>query len=431
MKSKAVKALSSVTAFLLLAAFSVSVMSADAVTYSYRTKQIGEGSYHVFYEVKADGSDGSSYEFLSRTPSKVRKALELASKKQIDTINAMAYECPDVNHYVYIPTALENTALGGDIYPAEATDDIFDSFVSGLSSDVDVGYLKIESVADRYEKYFISDHHWNRYGSYEGYCDIVAMMQKNHPDFGEPRKIVEDYDFSVKLYGSIASEVRRMDYYDDFGVLDLGLPRHTLTRNTSVPYGGNTEFDTLVDNYLSGNYDKSRGYNHFMNFYQIPQKIEYPDNHTGRNLLMICDSFSTCVSEAIASHFDTTYVRYVDSVIPKKIDYADYLRENKITDVLILQESARVVSNIYGDSIKNINLYGESVHTLEQTEPEKLAGDVNGDGKINSKDISTMLKIIAGWNVEYIKDNSDYNGDGKFNSMDVFSMLVDSSKGII
>ena len=95
-----------------------------------------------------------------------------------------------------------------------------------------------------------------------------------------------------------------------------------------------------------------------MNFYRIAETIEYPENSTGRNLLFIGDSFSTCVAEAIASHFDKTYVRYVDSTTPEDINYSDYINENGITDVVILEMSSRAVLNLYGDALNGIETTG-------------------------------------------------------------------------
>ena len=96
-----------------------------------------------------------------------------------------------------------------------------------------------------------------------------------------------------------------------------------------------------------------------MEFYRIAKTIEYPENDTGRNLLLIGDSFSTCVAELLASHFDKTYVRYVDSTNPERINYSDYIDKKGITDVLILETSTRIVLNVYRDSLNYIDVGGE------------------------------------------------------------------------
>ena len=47
-------------------------------------------------------------------------------------------------------------------------------------------------------------------------------------------------------------------------------------------------------------------------------------------------------------------------------------------------------------------------------------GDVDGDGQINSKDVTQLRRYLAGgWNVEINMVNADVNGDGEVNSKDV------------
>jgi len=52
-----------------------------------------------------------------------------------------------------------------------------------------------------------------------------------------------------------------------------------------------------------------------------------------------------------------------------------------------------------------------------------IYGDTNGDGKYNSKDISLMLRRIAGHNVSMDVINADVNLDSKVNSKDISIML--------
>ena len=51
-------------------------------------------------------------------------------------------------------------------------------------------------------------------------------------------------------------------------------------------------------------------------------------------------------------------------------------------------------------------------------------GDVNGDGKFTSKDISLLKRVIAGTAAEgtYNELNADVNGDGKFTSKDISTL---------
>lgn len=51
-------------------------------------------------------------------------------------------------------------------------------------------------------------------------------MQSKYENFGEARAVVKDYDLGVPLYGSLDLAINNYDLYDNFGVLDLGLPEH-------------------------------------------------------------------------------------------------------------------------------------------------------------------------------------------------------------
>ena len=50
-------------------------------------------------------------------------------------------------------------------------------------------------------------------------------------------------------------------------------------------------------------------------------------------------------------------------------------------------------------------------------------GDVTGDGSVNNKDLTRLMKYIAGENVEFVEDALDINGDGVVNNKDLMRLL--------
>ena len=53
----------------------------------------------------------------------------------------------------------------------------------------------------------------------------------------------------------------------------------------------------------------------------------------------------------------------------------------------------------------------------------KMIGDVNGDGKINGKDATLLMKYLAEWDVTIDKSTSDVNKDGKINGKDATLLM--------
>ena len=51
-----------------------------------------------------------------------------------------------------------------------------------------------------------------------------------------------------------------------------------------------------------------------------------------------------------------------------------------------------------------------------------MVGDINGDGKLNSRDVLALMKLALSTNPE-VTETSDLNGDGKINSRDVIALM--------
>lgn len=52
---------------------------------------------------------------------------------------------------------------------------------------------------------------------------------------------------------------------------------------------------------------------------------------------------------------------------------------------------------------------------------DPVYGDVNGDGAVNSKDLTRLMKYVAGENVEIY--GGDINGDGTVNAKDLTRLM--------
>lgn len=50
---------------------------------------------------------------------------------------------------------------------------------------------------------------------------------------------------------------------------------------------------------------------------------------------------------------------------------------------------------------------------------EVVYGDVNGDGKVNNKDLAALQQYLSDWEVEINMDAADVTHDGKVNNKDL------------
>ena len=176
---------------------------------------------------------------------------------------------------------------------------------------------------------------------YEAYCDIVTMM---FGDGAQIRPLGDRYDVAgASYYGTFARTSGYYGCHDDFFFYDYHLPEHELVAN--YPY----DFKSVRDKYLAGNFSKDKGADHYVSFYPYAQYLKYPENSTGRVLLLLGDSYSRGISELLSSAFDEAYI-FDYRRIAEIGDYRAYVKEHGITDVLFMQYSLRGVFDNQNDN---------------------------------------------------------------------------------
>ena len=303
-------------------------------------KSSGEGIN--LYSIEARMSDGSTVELLTSAFNTPEKVYEKRMRKTAETINAIAALAPDVRPWVYVCSRLQDAACFSDIVPGEpSTGPLVDEFFSLLDEGITYDRLKIDSLDDSIKKLFLTDHHWNAYGMYEAYCDMVTMM------FGEDaqiRPLGDRYDVEgASFYGTFARTGGYYGCHDDFFFYDYHLPKHRLIADN--PY----DFESVRDRYLAGDFSRDRGADHYVAFYPYAQYLKYPENETGRVLLLLGDSYSRGISELLSSAFDEAYI-FDYRRISQIGDYRAYVEKHGITDVLFMQYSLRGVFDNQNDN---------------------------------------------------------------------------------
>lgn len=322
----------------------------------YFTTYLKGNKSHRYYEIMArTGIDDPLVDFYIRVPAKDTEQLRPVMEKQVAAINDFAARRPDVNWYVFPVTCFEDTALCEQILPSESKHSLFTEFFTKLSPSVQYDYIKIQDIKDKTRLYFKTDHHWNVYGYTEGYRLITEMFKKNYPDITARTPVIHTFDNAVSVYGSNALAVASYKMADVFHAADFSLPEHDYVMETGVSYGGTESIQQSFARYFNKQHNTGKSYNHYIHFYPIVKEVTYPQNHTGRNLLIIGDSYSPPLLEVLASHFDKTYVRYIDS--NKKlttVQYEELIDQYNITDVLLLEMSDRVIYDYYNDSLMGL-----------------------------------------------------------------------------
>lgn len=309
-------------------------------------RSLGEGIN--IYAIDAVRSDGSKVGLLTSAFNTGVDTYTKRMHRTAEQVNAIAAANTDVNVYFYMCSRFQDCEAFEDVVPGEpSTKPLVDEFFSLLDPRIKTDRLKIDSLDDSVNKLFLTDHHWNAYGMYEAYCDIVNMIRADSPSVAEPRPLGVRYDVEgAEYYGTFARTSGYYEYTDSFFFYDYDLPEHELVANN--PYN----FETVMKRYLSGKFSKDLGADHYVNFYPYAQYLKYPSNSTGRVLLVLGDSYSRGISELLASAFDETYI-FDYRRIHEIGNYNDFIAEHGITDVLFMQYSLRGVFDNQNDNTLN------------------------------------------------------------------------------
>ena len=317
----------------------------------YKAKRIGTDSWNAvwaFTEEDLPYSEGWTDKTLLASEDELRERIGTQARH----VNRIANANHDVNFYVYVCTRFQETEIFGEIIKdiramknEISTNHLMKEFFARLDESVINGwdYFKIDTVDKRVERILKTDHHESAQGAYSIYCDVINMMAKDSPEIGEPRKAAFGVIDGIELRGSHVWGHGYTEIFDEWVYYDINLPYHEMAGNIN----GKGKTERLLDKYLNGKFSKDTFADHYATFYPRPAYVEYPDNKTGRNLLMLTDSYSWATGELISSHFDRTYATLWTH---GKFDYNNFIWDNNITDVLILQVADRLLYDIQNDT---------------------------------------------------------------------------------
>ncbi|MEA4921245.1 MAG: hypothetical protein VB078_10030 [Clostridiaceae bacterium] len=310
-------------------------------------KSAGEYSYYLVTLSLDNGDNVEYYEKVSITPT---NTLESVMKSQLAEINRIAASDTNVNFVVYIPTSFqmsENFDYYYHQYSENQLSGLLSEYLSGLDSSVSSGNLSLNTLADRANLGYLTDHHWSSEGVYKGYTDIIKLFRKESNDIlpavYQPQKLLKVTP--CKFYGSFAREIANDSRWDNFVIYDYSLPEHRAF------FGGKNVYEVSDRIKLLADADvKTLNSNAYGTFYPQITSVSYPENKTGRNLLILGDSYTRSITELVASSFDNTYSYYYCDYSYRGLDYNKFIKDNNITDVLYMQYSERALFDYCGDA---------------------------------------------------------------------------------
>lgn len=315
------------------------VEETTAAPIEYSAVYLGEGDgVHKYYAIYPT-------EFIDTALSWDIDRLESNMFEQIDHVNRIIAANTGVNFYLYVGKRMQDAEYYPEIVKGEiSTAPQFNYFMESIEGTKGKGYLNVDTIEARLTNVFKTDHHWSAMGAYSGYTDIINMISAVTPEISSPIQLKGLITFpDVQLRGSASRISSFHRFYEEFSVMDVDIPEGEQGARMHDSY----------DKYISGNFNKERFADHYELYYNKPNPIKYPSNTTGRNLLIIGDSYTWWSSWLIAANFDATYLYYPWD--RKKLNYNKFIEENGITNVLLMQFSDRIIFNIYNDCpLKNI-----------------------------------------------------------------------------
>jgi hypothetical protein len=267
--------------------------------------------------------------YLVRNPYIYDKDIGLGIINNINKIKILSNKKDDVKFYIYLPLmANEN-----DIFDISNLNTSYLRLFDSLS--IPFKNLEVNNIHDLEKVYFSTDHHWSHIGSYQGYTDIINLLFKGAEKAKFP--VSEKEFIDVRFFGShsraIAHSVKTRG--DSISKYIFDLPEYDLYVD-----GVLTETYGHYEDYVKGNVDNSKDFDHYGWMYQNRKgKIIFDTKQENlENMLVISDSMSNSLRDVLASHFDKTIFINLDEYQRTYGEFIieEYIDKYEIDKVLVM-----------------------------------------------------------------------------------------------
>lgn len=186
----------------------------------------------------------------------------------------------------------------------------------------------VTDYADFRARFFRTDHHWNRVGSYDGYLRLLELMGKTDPIQPEGTETLTPSFSGSKAIQSGARE----QFTEPFEVYRYSFPEMSVTINGKPfgDYGNQTDPAALAQDAVS--YSAYYGDDYGEVIFQT-------GNIGAGRILVLGESFDNAVVKLLASHFETLYavdLRAYETDMGEPFRFGEYIEQHEIDTVLFI-----------------------------------------------------------------------------------------------
>ena len=295
------------------------------------------GKQKESYKLTPASEDSNRYQigssnYLMYYPMHYEKEIEDTIVDRVYNIDRLNDDYPDIDVFIYQPIQAQQLSIFDEANDIESTGQFYIDLINN-SARVPSNHLKVNNLEEYQERFFASDHHWNYYGSYLGYQDIINLIAPED-DLIEPTTLYCDEE--VVFYGTHASATGGVYGGDVMCAYGYDYVPYTITFN-----GEEIEDTQNVNLFVNGkaNLDNSYYYDLLGSYYS--GAIFDTNRDDKENLLVIGDSYMSAVSGLLTSHFNETHFispmdYYVQTGFKTFFNIDDYLAEHDIDKILFM-----------------------------------------------------------------------------------------------
>ena len=256
-----------------------------------------------------------------------KEDLDKRLNEQINFFNEVSSIC---NTYIYFANRYE-------FYPFSKVNNINDmvGYYNKFKSSVNakIGELKVSNKEEYLKYFFKTDHHYNMYGAYASYKDIMTLMNRPYKE----RNIFK-ID-GIAYMGSMAKSSYNTSLTDNLYDIEY-------SKNYNIYVDDSSDLKLYKEHKIKNTNNKF--YDHFVAYFNgMYSKVLYDTGNTTKtNLLILGDSFTWKIDNLIAEEYNKTYIiniKYMNGTL----DLKEFIKENNISDILVLYETNAVLFDQY------------------------------------------------------------------------------------